>query len=328
MKKITLLFVALSIGFIAQAQQFQDESNSPFTPNNSNTNFQAVVWDQSTVGTSGIVSDYSTIDSQGVYSADDFSLTEATRIDLITVYGFQNNENLATVMNGFDLFIYENTSGPNIPSGNPSLPGTGVVELSDISVLPIPGFPITIEQDGGSYTIIIDMALANEGELILPAGDYWLVAAARINISPVSDGPSRWNWYDAGVPADGLNEAHLIDPDDVFGAGATAWTSFSDLGLDFGSTAFRIEGEPASLGVNDNISELVSVYPNPAIDVLNVDMPATITVKTSSLYNLLGQDTGVELVNGSMNISVLATGVYILNMETSAGTLNQKVFKN
>jgi hypothetical protein len=328
MKKITFMFLALSISLFVQAQQFQDESNTPFNSNNSDNNLQAVIWDQPSIGGSGIISDYSTIDNQGVYSADDFNLTESTRIDFITVYGFQNNEDLDQVMNGFDVFIYTNDSENNSPSGDPTQPGTGIVELSNISVLPIPGFPIIIIQDGGNYAINIDMAIANEGEVILPAGDYWLVVAARINVTPVSEGATRWNWFDAGVPDAGLNEAHLIDPDDIFGAGATAWTTFTNLGLDFASTAFIIEGEPSSLGVNNNISELASVYPNPTNGILNVDIPSEINVISSKLYNLLGQGTGLRLINGTLNVSQLSRGLYILNVETSAGTLTQKVVKN
>lgn len=98
--------------------------------------------------------------------------------------------------------------------------------------------------------------------------------------------------------------------------------------MDFASTAFTIEGEPSSLGFNDNISELASVYPNPTNGVLNVDIPSIVTVKSSKLYNLLGQDTGLRLVNGTMNVSELARGIYILNVETSVGTLTQKVVKN
>lgn len=327
MKKITLLFAALGMGLTMQAQEFSAVSNTQDlsipTPGS-----QAIIWDQPSIGGSGIISDYSTTDDQGVYSADDFNLAEDTRIDKISVYGFQNNENLDQVISGMDIHIYTN-SGDNTPSGDPTQPGTGVVELSNISTLPIPPIAVEIVQDGGNYTFVVDVTVANGGdEVILPAGDYWLVANPRLNITPVSEAASRWNWFDAGVPANGVNEAHLLDPDDIFGAGATVWTSFSALGLDFGSTAFTIEGEPASLGVDDNISSLASVYPNPAKGVLNVDMPSTITVKSSSLYNLLGQDTGVRLVNGTMNVSELARGVYILNVETSAGTLTQKVVKN
>ena len=239
---------------------------------------------------------------------------------------FKNLANLPTVLSGFALYIYEN-SASNTPAGDPTVSGSGVVELDNISTLPIPGYPIEIIEDGGNYTIVVDMYLANgDADVILPAGSYWLAVAPRINVTPVSDGDQRWNWFDAGVPANGVNEAHLIDPTDLFGAGATTWTAFSALGLSFGSTAFTIEGEPA-LGLEDNINELAKVYPNPTSTVLNVNIPSNIDVKSANLYNILGQDTGLKLVNGTINTANLENGIYILNVKTTAGTLTQKVVK-
>jgi len=325
MKKITLLCLAIVAGFSVQAQEFSIVSTSSSSSTTLN-NPQAVVWDQPSIGGSGIISDYSVPDDVGVYSADDFELLEDTRITSISVYGFQNLANLPTVLSGLALYIYNN-SGSNTPDGDPTQPGTGVVEFDNIDTLPIPGYPVTIVEDGGNYTLIVDMYLANgDADVILPAGNYWLAVAPRINVSPVSDGDQRWNWFDAGVPANGVNEAHLIDPTDVFGAGATSWTAFSALGLSFGSTAFTIEGEPA-LGVGDNLAELSSVYPNPTSTVLNVKLPSTAEVLKSNLYNVLGQDMGLKLVNGTMNTSSLENGVYILNVETTQGTLTQKVVK-
>lgn len=81
------------------------------------------------------------------------------------------------------------------------------------------------------------------------------------------------------------------------------------------------------LGVNDNIAELVSVFPNPAQEILNVAIPSNIEVRSAQLFDILGKDTGVELVNGQMNTSNLSRGVYMLNVRTSAGTLTQKVIK-
>ena len=57
MNKITFMFLALSISLFVQAQQFQDESNTPFNSNNSDNNLQAVIWDQPSIGGSGIISD-------------------------------------------------------------------------------------------------------------------------------------------------------------------------------------------------------------------------------------------------------------------------------
>jgi len=82
------------------------------------------------------------------------------------------------------------------------------------------------------------------------------------------------------------------------------------------------------LGVGDNLSEFVSIYPNPASDVLNIKLPSNIEIISSNLYDILGKDTGVRLINGTINISNLARGVYILNIKTSAGTLIRKIIKN
>ncbi|MCW5519297.1 T9SS type A sorting domain-containing protein [Aureitalea sp. L0-47] len=82
-----------------------------------------------------------------------------------------------------------------------------------------------------------------------------------------------------------------------------------------------------ALAVDDNIADLVTVYPNPASNVLNVSVPSNIEVINASLYDVLGKNTGVQLVNGQMNTSSLARGVYILNVNTSRGTLTQKIVK-
>ncbi len=88
----------------------------------------------------------------------------------------------------------------------------------------------------------------------------------------------------------------------------------------------NLEGDNIA-AVGDNISDLASVFPNPANDVLNVNIPSTIEVSSANLYDVLGKNTGVQLVNGQMNTSNLARGVYILNVDTSAGTLTQKIVK-
>tara|TARA_R110002072_G_scaffold124085_1_gene259537 strand:+ start:54395 stop:55363 length:969 start_codon:yes stop_codon:yes gene_type:complete len=321
MKKITLFMAAGLFALAANAQNLSEVSVSstvtPYTPD------LAVLWDQPSIGGNGIISDISSVDGGQVFSADDFTLTESNRIDKISVFGFQNNGNLDQLLSGFDLYIYNNLTGFDVPDSDPTQSGTGVLELVNIDPM---GGALNLVIDASNYAFEIDITAANGGDVVLPAGDYWLVVAPRLDITPVSTAAERWNWFDAGVPTAGNNEAHLIDPGDIFGAGATSWTSLSDLGVTFGSVAFVVEGEPA-LGVGENVSDLVSVYPNPASDILNVKVPSTVTVTGATLFDVLGNNTGVRLVNGQINIAGLANGVYLLNVETSAGTLTEKVIK-
>ena len=81
------------------------------------------------------------------------------------------------------------------------------------------------------------------------------------------------------------------------------------------------------LGANDNLAALVAVYPNPTTDILNVRIPASMEVVNSNLYDVLGKDTGLQLVNGTINTSNLSRGVYLLSIETTEGTLTKKVVK-
>jgi len=89
-----------------------------------------------------------------------------------------------------------------------------------------------------------------------------------------------------------------------------------------------LEGDCNPLSVSDNALSQVSVYPNPASDVLNIETPATVEVNSVAIYDVLGKRSNVSLVNGQVNVSNLANGVYILSLETSAGTLTQKIVKN
>jgi len=300
-------FAQLSVDAVSPATQ------SPFAP-------EAILFDQFTTGGSGIVSDYSSLSDEGVYAADDFTLTSSSSISSITVTGFQNLGTLEAVFTGFDLYIYADMSGK--PDGDPTQIGTGLFEAVNLD----PTDPaLTLVVDATSYTFTVDVAAVNGGPVDLAAGTYWVSAFPRLDISPVTDGPSRWNWYQTDTGFGTGAEAHLIDPDDLFGAGATDWTTFTDLGLPFNAVSFLVEGDV--LGVNDNIANLVSVYPNPATDVLNVKLASSIDVSEVAMYDVVGKKVGVSYSNGKINISGLAQGVYVLKVNTNAGTLTQKVIK-
>ena len=90
---------------------------------------------------------------------------------------------------------------------------------------------------------------------------------------------------------------------------------------------FSYGGDCMALSVGDNLAELVDIFPNPANDILQVRVPASINVNSVALFDVLGKNTGAVLVNGQINVSQLARGVYILNVNTDSGTLTQKIVK-
>ncbi|GEQ85690.1 hypothetical protein ULMS_11980 [Patiriisocius marinistellae] len=317
MKKITLLMASFALAVSANAQDFASESNVQGISNGGNST-EAVLWDQPSTGANGVVSTFYDDTQSGVAIADDFELTEGSRIETITAYGFQNELTLQDIITGYDLFIFNNDPATNTPDGDYS--GGAVLEVFNADPN---GGSLTITQDAG-YEFIIDVTEANGGDdVVLPAGIYWVSIRPRMATGGV-DLTNRWNWFksDAVGP---LSSAHLIDPSDIFGGGYTDWTSYENLGItDYNSTAFLIEGEPA-LSVNDNALSQISVFPNPASDILNIKVPANVEINSVALYDILGKRASATISNGQINVAGLTSGVYMLNITTTAGTLTEKV---
>lgn len=90
-------------------------------------------------------------------------------------------------------------------------------------------------------------------------------------------------------------------------------------GLTFGTCNF--------LGIDQSLLSEVSVYPNPASEVLNISIPSTVEIDTVVLYDVLGKDTGVKFKDGVLRLSHLSQGVFILTINTSAGILYKKIVK-
>lgn len=86
-------------------------------------------------------------------------------------------------------------------------------------------------------------------------------------------------------------------------------------------------GADCSLSLEDNLASQISIFPNPAKDVLNVNVRGGIEVQNVVLYDILGKQQNVQINNGQINISNLTSGVYILNLVTNSGTLTQKIVK-
>ena len=77
---------------------------------------------------------------------------------------------------------------------------------------------------------------------------------------------------------------------------------------------------------NFNYDTALNMYPNPASDILNIDLPANMTLQKVSLYNTLGQKS-LETNLNKIDVSGLSTGMYIVNFETSAGTFHKNFIK-
>lgn len=187
-----------------------------------------------------------------------------------------------------------------------------------------------------------------EDAAFLPGSEIMTISNATISeqIPVGSNFGFDWDQYVIDLSGEGVN---LIGPAkfwmEVVSADGTAWESttaesMGELGAfnndNTGGTwsigtseyVYTVEGQcnaPAS--VNDELLSQVSIYPNPATDIVNINIPSNVQISGVTLHDILGKNTGVSINNGSINISGLAKGIYLLTVETSAGTLTQKVVK-
>lgn len=299
MKKITLFAAALVMSAASFAQN--------------------IIVDRIQDATTGLIS-VKGDDGTGVYCADWFDINSEVTLGELTIPGLNSEPGfIEPLVTGFNVYIYE-ISGA-IPAGNPELPGTGVLELGDIDPA-----HYTIVEDGVQSSIFtIDLTAANGGnQVVLPAGIYWMSVFPSVLGGPADAG--RWNWY-GSVSAFPNIEPVIIDPSDLFGESLFEWTNIASvIGEPFGSFAWTLKDEPTA-SIGDNLAEMIAIYPNPTTDVLNLNIPSNLEVSSVSMYDVLGKNVGAVYSNGTINTSAFAQGVYTLRIETTSGTLTQKVVK-
>lgn len=246
---------------------------------------------------SGVISAYMTDNDTLVQTADDFTVPAGADWDVtsVTVHGFRNNP--GPNMTDMQVQIWTNASGPSTPVYNALhvLSGAGVPSPNDDTTI-----TITIP----STTLV--------------PGTYWL------SVYGFTEAASRWNWTTHGATQIGA-VAMLQDDQDYFGAGATSWTAVTALGLTDPDFTFQINDVPTGVGITE-ISDEISIYPNPAVDVLNVVVDAEVSNVT--IYNIAG-NVVLNEANPStqINIADLSAGAYVVEVSTINGVSRTQIMK-
>ncbi len=86
-------------------------------------------------------------------------------------------------------------------------------------------------------------------------------------------------------------------------------------------------GAVCVLGLEDSALEGASLFPNPVTNVLNINLPSGAELNEVTVYSIEGRNMNVTFSDNTIDVSSLSTGMYLVNIETSAGTFTQKVSK-
>lgn len=152
--------------------------------------------------------------------------------------------------------------------------------------------------------------------------------------------PTAGTWYNFKTLlkfSEGVIEYYI---DDVLLQASTVWAGTAVdnsvfLCDNLSSTALidNVVTKPlGTAGVNENLISKLSVFPNPANDVVNVTNNENILVNGVEVVDLNGRTVKTAkfdgVANAQINVADLASGIYMMTVSSDKGTMTKKIVKN
>jgi len=78
----------------------------------------------------------------------------------------------------------------------------------------------------------------------------------------------------------------------------------------------------------EDLENTIRIFPNPTNNVINVETNNPLELKEIVIRNTLGINLNLKPTNGLIDLTNFNTGVYLLSITTSKGTITKKVVKN
>ena len=101
----------------------------------------------------------------------------------------------------------------------------------------------------------------------------------------------------------------------------TFYVALNETNFDFNSTGDQIhlkQSQANSLSIESQVFRDLKVYPNPAQDVVNINLPSNLESKTSLMvYDFLGKQIlskNLNAVNNTLEVSAWQSGVYLMQI--------------
>ena len=293
MRKITLFVASILFSMGVYAQQTLSHSVSQ-TPDGSGVGCRSNPDGIPGTGDEGISDNI----FYRAYTPTDFGFSgdfDAMGISFFAVFTDTGGSN-PTVTNTVRLY----TSSATFPAGT----------LTEIASK---DFTVTAADDGLQYDVMFDTPVT------VPATTELIVA---VDVAAAPAPPSNYD-FAIGQNDLGQNDSSYISSS---ACSLNSPGTFAAIGFPNNHLILNLLGD-TNLSTDDFALSQVSIYPNPATtDVLNIDVPSSVVLNKASLFDALGRKVNnVSNNEGKLNISNLASGVYILNLETSVGKLSEKV---
>jgi hypothetical protein len=78
----------------------------------------------------------------------------------------------------------------------------------------------------------------------------------------------------------------------------------------------------------NSLDKTIRVFPNPVQNMISIENnDPTLAIQDVILYDILGVQIETSLNNGTMDLSHLSSGVYLMTINTSLGVITRRVIK-
>ena len=86
--------------------------------------------------------------------------------------------------------------------------------------------------------------------------------------------------------------------------------------------------EGQTLTIKDEALTSVVIYPNPVKDIINIETPVDLTSRIATVFDITGKKVlNKKLVNNTLDVSNLASGSYVLRLESNGKSISKKFIK-
>jgi len=178
--------------------------------------------------------------------------------------------------------------------------------------------------ESGYYSVFVqnEFGCSSTSEPYLycpPIQIFWNAAADQLSVEDLFD---SYQWFYNGVLLQGAITYYLISPPN----GVYELEVTNSYGCVITSNMITV-----NVGVEDIAKEdQLNIYPNPIVDVLNVQWNNTTETANLSIRDLSGRLIRAERAgngNAVLDLSDLSSGNYILELQTATGTLRKHIAK-
>lgn len=262
-----------------------------------------------------------------ILCASRFTLTQTTQLVTAEFLGENSGSNFTP--DNFSVFIVNNAS-TSLPKFNSSVNNSTLIQNlfeAPVNLFRIPlnqGFTITqFNMTTKRTDVAINFTVANgNNSVVLPAGDYWIIAAQHVPDGSPGEPTFYWGWL-------GSSTTSAMAPKKLnntfFSSG---WTNVPISGGNATSLAWKLTGN-VNLSLDELSIQNVAIYPNPTTNIVNINLPENVIIENLKLFNSIEQQVNVELNfdENTIDISSLSSGIYILSGNTNVGTFKRRVIK-